>query len=202
MEVWKWVKGYEGLYEISNYGNFRSYANKEKKGRQIKLTDKTGWYLSYTLRREGESPKTKRIHVLVAEAFIGEIPKGYHVHHKDGNKQNNHVDNLEILHPSDHVRETIELNPNFLKGMNNYNRFVKPQRIAMLSDDGHYLATFANSEIASQMTGVCQRNILQVARREPYGKNHKVRKQAGGYVWRFESEVMKDGYVENNSNGE
>lgn len=38
------------------------------------------------------------------------------------------------------------------------------------------------------MTGICQRNILQVANKEPYNSKGSIRKQAGGYVWKFEKE--------------
>lgn len=58
--------------------------------------------------------------------------------------------------------------------------------------DGFFIAEFANSVIAEEMTGICQRNILQVANKEPYNSKGSIRKQAGGYVWKFgkESEVM------------
>ena len=44
---------------------------------------------------------------------------------------------------------------------------------------------YENSCDASVSTGVCQRNILQVANKEPYNKNGKIRKQAGGFIWKF-----------------
>ena len=46
-----------------------------------------------------------RVHRLVYEYFIGNIPKGYHIHHIDGNKQNNCIDNLECISPSDHNKK-------------------------------------------------------------------------------------------------
>ena len=51
---------------------------------------------------------------------------------------------------------------------------------------------YCNAMEASRNTGVCGRNILQVANKEPYNSKGSVRKQAGGYVWKFEkeSEVM------------
>lgn len=56
--------------------------------------------------------------------------------------------------------------------------------------NGHFIAEYANGRIASELTGICQRNILQVANEEEY-KPGKVRKQAGGYMWKLkESEVM------------
>lgn len=189
-EEWRCVKGYEGLYQISNYGRVRSFHNNPAK--ILSLKNNSGWYLSFRAIDENGNRKTLRPHVEVAKAFLGEIPKGYHVHHKDGNKQNNRVDNLEIIHPSEHAKETIKQNANVIKGMNNYNEYIRPKRIRQYTRDGMFVAEYANAEIASRYSGVCGRNILQVARKEKYGKNGMVRKQAGGFVWKFadESEVV------------
>lgn len=185
-EEWKWIKGFEGLYQISNYGRLKSFG-RDSNGYIYSNKNRHGWYFTVILRKDG-TKQTRRIHRLVAEAFIGEIPKGYHVHHKDGNKQNNHVDNLEIIHPSQHKLETIKLNPNYLNGMNNYNKYERPKRVRQLTLDGCFVAEYANAVIASELTGVCGRNIIQVARKEKYGKNGRTRKQAGGYRWEFADE--------------
>ena len=84
--------------------------------------------------------------------------------------------------------ETIKKNKNVIKGMNDYNKYVKPKRVKQYTLDGVYLAEYVNCEIASRMTGICQRNISQVASKEPYNSKGSVRKQAGGYVWKFEKE--------------
>lgn len=180
-EEWKDVKGFEGRFQISNYGNIKSFlASKDGVKRSVK--NSKGWYLTVRLDDEQGIWHTKRIHRLVAEHFIGEIPKGYHVHHKDGNRQNNRVDNLEIIHPKKHSEETIKQNQNILRGMNHYNRFERPKKIVQYTMDGDFIAEYANAEIASQYSGVCQRNILQVASGE------QGRKQAGGFVWKFAGE--------------
>lgn len=190
-EEWKWIKGYEGLYQISNYGKVKSF-HKNKRGKMISLNNKNGWYLSFRAMSKECRTSTLRVHVEVAKAFIGDIPKGYHVHHKDRNKQNNRADNLEIIHPSKHWHETEEHNHSIIKGLNDYNRYVKTKKIQQYSLDGVLLAEYTNGEIASRMTGICQRNILQVASKEPFNKNGNVRKQAGGYIWKYadESEVV------------
>ena len=188
-EIWKWIDGYEGEYQISNYGRLKSY-RKDKSGKIMSNINKNGWYFTVNLIDNKGKRKTERIHRLVARTFIGDIPKGYHVHHKDGNKQNNKVDNLEIIHPAKHHSETIRMNKNILEGMNNYNRYEKTKRICQFSEDGVLLATYVNGEVASRMTGICQRNILQVASKTPFNSKGSVRKQAGGYIWKYESEVM------------
>lgn len=199
-EEWKWIKGYEALYQISNYGRVKSFHEIEN-GKILSLNNKNGWYLSFRAVSKESKIRTLRIHVEVAKAFIGDIPKGYHVHHKDGNKQNNRVENLEIIHPSKHWHETEEHNHRIIKGLNDYNRYVKTRKIQQYSLDGILLAEYINGEVASRMTGICQRNILQVANKSPFNKNGSIRKQAGGYIWKFvdedESEVMQYGYVKN-----
>lgn len=190
-EEWKWVKGYEGLYQISNLGRLKSF-HRCADGKICSVKNKTGWYLTIGLSDKYGYKETMRIHVLVAKAFIGEIPKGYHVHHKDGNKQNNKVNNLEIIHPSQHAKETIKKNKNVLLGLNTYNKYVRPKTIQQYSLDGFLLAEYVNAEIASRMSGVCRRNILQVASKQPFNSKGSVRKQAGGYVWKYkdDSEVV------------
>lgn len=188
-EIWKDIASFEGVYQISNYGRLKSF-KKYKEGYVLSNTNENGDYLAVILSNGGKIRHT-RIHVLVAEAFIGKIPVGYHVHHKDGNKQNNIVSNIEIIHPKRHRKETVKQKPQIVIGMNNYNKFERPLHILQFDLEGHFIAEYANGEIASHLTGVCQRNILQVAGQEEY-KPGKTRKQAGGYVWKFkdESEVV------------
>ncbi len=62
---------------------------------------KTGYYLS---SRKINGPR-KGLHVYVWELFNGKVPEGYDVHHIDGNKKNNEIENLEILNRSDHAKE-------------------------------------------------------------------------------------------------
>lgn len=191
VEEWKWVDGFEGLYQISSHGRLKSF-RKFKEGYILSEHNQYGWYLTVNLFDENGVRNTRRIHRLVAEAFIGEIPPGYQVHHKDDDKQNNHVENLEIIHPVKHRKKTELTHPQIITGMNNYNKFERPTRIQQFDLDGHFIAEYANARIASHFTGVCSRNILQVASNDEY-KPGKIRKQAGGYVWKLkeESEVMK-----------
>lgn len=191
VEEWKWVDGFEGLYQISSHGRLKSF-RRCKEGYILSQNNQDGWYFTVVLVNEDGVHHTRRIHRLVAEAFIGKIPPGYHVHHKDDNKQNNHVENLEIIHPVKHRKKTEFAHPKIITGMNNYNKYEKPTRIQQFDLDGHFIAEYANAKIASRFTGVCSRNILQVASKDEY-KPGKIRKQAGGYVWKLkeESEVMK-----------
>lgn len=189
-EEWKWVNGFSGIYQISNFGRLKSF-KRCSDGYILSERNEKGGYFSVVLRDSIQNKRRSvRIHVLVAETFIGEIPKGYHVHHKDDNKQNNIVTNLEIIHPKKHRKETLKKHPKINVGIANYNRFEKTKHILQYDSDGNFIAEYANGRIASELTGICQRNILQVANEEEY-KPGKVRKQAGGYVWKLkESEVI------------
>lgn len=183
-EEWKWVKGFDGIYQISNLGRLKSF-KKYADGYILSNKNEKGGYLSVILTDNiQQKRRSVRIHVLVAEHFIGNIPKGFHVHHLDDNKQNNIVTNLEIIHPKKHRRETQKSHPQIITGISNYNKYQKPKHILQYDMEMHFIAEYANAEIASRLTGVCSRNILQVANEEEY-KPGKVRKQAGGYIWKI-----------------
>jgi hypothetical protein len=98
MEIWKDIDGYEGYYQVSSYGRTRSldrtirnrlYKGVVKKHRK----DKNGYCI---VNLWGNSKnKSCKAHRLVAIHFITNIGNKPQVNHKDGNKDNNHVDNLE-----------------------------------------------------------------------------------------------------------
>jgi len=109
-EQWKDVVGYEGLYQVSSKGRVKRLRRvvhvKTKRyeydivlRRQVaKLEGKKGDYKRIKLYKDG-GRRTHRVHVLVAEAFLGHIRCGHTlvVHHIDGNKHNNNVGNLEVI---------------------------------------------------------------------------------------------------------
>ena len=64
-EIWKDVEGYEGSYQISNHGRIKSFLE-SKSGKILSATNKTGWYVSVRLAKNG-ALKTGRIHKLVEE---------------------------------------------------------------------------------------------------------------------------------------
>lgn len=103
-EIWKEVKDYEGLYEVSNYGNVRSvdrYITRNGDSTPIlfkgKLLKKHLYYgYQYVhLSKKGSQLKAMRVHRLVAIAFIPNPKNLPMINHKDENKSNNYVDNLE-----------------------------------------------------------------------------------------------------------
>ena len=103
-EVWKDVKGYEGIYEVSNFGNLKSFYAKvgcngeytrSIKGSLLRKRYCPNGYIQYVLCRDGNK-KYVYAHRLVAQAFIENNKEELNqINHKDENKHNNHVDNLE-----------------------------------------------------------------------------------------------------------
>lgn len=75
-------------------------------GLRFRRDSKTGYFLS-SKRLDG---KRKRLHVYIWEKHNGEIPKGFEIHHKDHDKNNNDISNLEILSSKEHhERHTAEM---------------------------------------------------------------------------------------------
>ena len=112
-EEWRPVAGYEGRYEVSNFGRVRSFltmGNCRKVGVEYGhlLTAKKNnrGYLRVSLRKDGHT-KDFSIHRLVAAAFIGEIPQGMVVNHIDGCKTNNRRSNLEVVSYTGNLEHAI-----------------------------------------------------------------------------------------------
>ena len=97
IEEWRPIEGYEGLYEVSNLGRVRSldrFYYRLHKGKVLSPTKDRYGYLTVTLNCNGKS-KTIKIHRLVAQAFLPNPDNLPQVNHKDEDKTNNNVDNLE-----------------------------------------------------------------------------------------------------------
>lgn len=180
-EVWKDIKGFEGIYQISNYGRIKSF-KQYKEGKILKLTNKNKDYFRIVLQAKNKQRKSISIHRLVAEHFIPNPQNFTYVNYIDGNKQNNNALNLEWCTASYNVLKSIELHPDQLKGMIYYNKEVRPKHIAQIDKDGKVIKIYKSAAQAHIETGICARNILQVANKTPYNTKGKTRSMAGGYI--------------------
>lgn len=138
MEIWRDVTGFEALYQVSNYGKVKSYDRAVPYPRgQREIATKKGKILTPKITRTGYcevvlvgadgSRHNKKVHRLVAEAFIPNPDKLPYINHIDENKQNNNVSNLEWCTPKYNSGEytkrrcsftQYDLNGNFIKDWN------------------------------------------------------------------------------------
>ena len=189
-EVWKDVEGFEGLYQVSNLGRLKSY-KKDGSGHIYKLTNKNGDYFRVVLYGTDGKRKSYGLHRLIAGAFI-ENPFGYkEINHIDSNKQNNRIENLEWCSREYNAEHARKHNPNMLDGMIWHNKHVRAKPVYQFTKKMEFVRQYPSAAEASRETGVCSRNILQVASHACFKVGHE-RKTAGGYIWRFEEEVMLD----------
>lgn len=127
VEIWKPIKDYEGYYEVSNYGNVRSVGRyidfgctsyHYNKPRILSAISHGNGYLYVTLVKN-KKRKNKYIHRLVAENFLENINNKPCVNHKDFDRANNDVNNLEWVTYSENIRWSAK-NGNFNKPKNNH----------------------------------------------------------------------------------
>lgn len=109
----KQVSGYEGIYLVSDTGKvfsevFRNNKTVLKRRRELKLSDNGHGYLYITLSKNGVR-KRVYVHRLVAEHFLCHAPEGAVINHKDHDRSNNNVSNLEWTTQADNVRYSAEL---------------------------------------------------------------------------------------------
>jgi len=171
-EVWKDVKGYEGLYQVSNLGRVRS------SGLQIMKTRVSGCYYRIKLCNHGACEHVF-VHRLVADAFIPNPKKKTQVNHIDGNKLNNIVSNLEWVTPSENAIHSHRVlghkanNPALGKfGVEHWN-----SKIVLQIKNGVIIGEFFGACEAQRKTKINNSGICMVCRGE--------RKTAGGYQWKF-----------------
>ena len=127
-EIWKDIQGYEGMYQVSSHGRVKSL-NYNKTGLEGILNPNNNGkgYLQVYLTKNKKSKKVL-IHRLVAQAFLYKPTDKNYVNHKDGNKSNNNVNNLEWCTRSEnqqHAFDTGLINKTKLsnahKGENHWN---------------------------------------------------------------------------------
>lgn len=124
-EIWKDAKGYEGKYQVSNEGRVKSLARHQQnhgklqfRPEEIKIPSvKDNDYLFTSLWENGKG-KSKYIHRLVSQAFILDYSEDLQVNHKDMDRQNNNLDNLEMVSSSKNHQHAKEFKGK-LRGVRN-----------------------------------------------------------------------------------
>ena len=186
-EIWKSVKCYEGIYEVSNLGRVKSILhyvntryNKRKVNEKIlKLTKSKNGYIRIGLSKNGKQI-IYSVHRLVAISFIQNINNLRCVHHKDSNKHNNNLENLEWISIKDNTKRAY-LDGLFKPVSPTKGKFGKDNHrskpIAQFTKDNVLIDEFESSRDAMNKTGIDYRLISKVIT----GKN----KTAKGYIWKL-----------------
>ncbi len=171
--LWKDVKGFEGLYEISSKGEIYSYYS----DKILKLNEQNKGYLGIDLWKNKQRYR-KRVHRLVAEAFIPNPDKKPEVNHKDCNPKNNNIDNLEWVTTSENQLYSSKLGrKSYLQEVNGENSKLHKivEQIDLHNDN--IINIYYGTNEAHRQTNISQGNIAACCRGE--------RKQAGGFKWRY-----------------
>lgn len=174
-ETWKDIKGYEGLYQVSNTGKVKSLQRFVGRGKiggryypekliSLLINKKRYNYVYVHLHKQGKT-KVCLVHRLVAEAFIPNPDNLPEINHKDENPSNNCVDNLEWC--------TSKYNANY--GNRNY-KVAKAQGMRVVAYTDTIELQFNSQSEASRRLGVAQSNITSCIRNP--------NRTCGGYHWK------------------
>ena len=176
-EVWKDIKGYEGLYQVSNLGQIRSldrykytkgrYGRMKAKikGRLLKPCLNHDGYKEIVLSKDGKS-KMYRLHRIVAETFIDNFDNKNQVNHKNGNKLDNKAQNLEWVTCKENINHAL------------INNLIKCEKSVNQYDlKMNFIKKWRSISEAKRQLKIKDSNIIRVC-------NNKS-KTAGGYIWKY-----------------
>ena len=165
-EHWKTIYDVSD-YEISDQGRVRSL----KYGKLVyrKAHSDAKGYRRITLCMNGKMT-TRKIHKLVAIAFIGLCPERYEINHKNGIKSDNRMSNLEYVTHVENMRHA------FQAGLT---KAFGEKGVCQLTRDSRLVAKYISATAAAAKTKINRSHISACCRGE------KRRRSAGGYVWRF-----------------
>lgn len=171
-ELWKDIEGFEGLYQISTNGRVRGFVR--VKGKILSPHKNEDGYLQIRLHKDGKK-YSKYVHRLVAMAFIPNPKNLPEVNHKDENKRNNSVNNLEwCTHEYNITYGTCQK-----RSSDSYAARTIP--ILMFDLEGHLLARFDNFRQIEQELGFDHSTISSCCNGR-YKTSH-------GYIWLHETDM-------------
>jgi hypothetical protein len=167
-EQWLPVRGYEGLYEVSSRGQVRRIGTGcgSVPGRILRLTKHPQGYQAVSLS-SGNHRQTFLVHRLVAAAFLGPVPAGHEVNHKDGDKRHNCPGNLEYVVRERNIQHAMETGLMNLHGADNpAARLTAEQVVAIRAQ--HDAGGSGYKRLASEY-GVSWGAIRQIVKRRSWG---------------------------------
>lgn len=162
-EIWRDIKEYEGLYQVSNIGRVKSLFRYKK---ILKLYKDKDGYL-YVKLYKNKKAQHSFVHRLVAEAFVENLYSKPIVNHKDFNRENNIIDNLEWC--------TEKENINYSSNIGRYANKHK-KRVCQYDKDGNFMKQWNSLTEASNKLCIPISNISKCCLGQ--------RNVAGGYIWK------------------
>ena len=178
-EEWRNIEGYEGLYQVSNYGRVKSLKNNLiLKQRVCKGYLYVGIYLYGKV-------KMKRVHRLVAQAFASNPENKPQVNHKDCNKLNNCVNNLEYMTSSENIKHAFKMgvktaNKTMLGKKGKDNKASKPVYMIDIKTNDIIMKFNSQTEAVEYIKVKSNSKISLCC--------NKKRNKAYGYKWRYADE--------------
>ena len=172
---WKYIKGFDNIYRVSDNGEVQSRRNKNGKiiteqWRNLAI-HKRGQYLFVALYSNKKKHQIL-IHRLVAEAFIPNPDNKPQVNHINGDKYDNRVENLEWVTMSENMLHSVhKLHPDL------FDNRKKP--ITQLSKMGDFIKDWPSAADAARALRIKRTNIVHCC------KKRKCFKTAGGYKWQY-----------------
>jgi hypothetical protein len=161
MEVWRDIPGYEGVYMVSSYGRVRRICPSKREGNGIRVTRlTTNGYVKVNLSKDGVAYHVT-VHRLVAQAFIPNPNNLPQVNHKDEDKTNNHVENLEWC-DARYNNNYGTKKARFRATRLNDPRVSKP--VLQFTMDGKLVAEYPSAREAGRATGFLHGNIKNCCR--------------------------------------
>ena len=129
-EIWRDIAGYEGIYQVSNMGRVKSLH--WLGGRLIKPGSNKKGYLSVGLSKNNVM-KNYKVHILVARAFLPNPENKPIVHHKDANRKNNRLENLEWATHYENQQYSIQMRTKrYLSGEKNPNAKLTSEQVRVV----------------------------------------------------------------------
>lgn len=187
IEFWKDIKGYEGLYQVSNLGRIKSLAKLI-----ISSNNKRYWFPERILKPKQERfgylrigltkdliRSYKNVHRLVAQAFIPNPENKPQVNHINGITCDNRVENLEWATQSENVQHAFNVLGRKIWNIGMVGKDCPKSKIILQIKDGKIIAEFYGCVEASKNTGIDKDTISKCCRKIKY--YHK----AGGYEWKY-----------------
>lgn len=172
-EIWRDIPGYAGKYLASSFGRIKALPNRSRnKSRILKLSLKKSGYLNVSLCKDGVV-KTWRVHRLIAMAFLPNPENKPQINHKDGNKQNNRVDNLEWATSSENISHAYKRLGRKSSGG------VARKVVRCVETNTKYRST----REAERRTGISHTTIVSCCRRHGH--------TAGGFHWEYVIDLRK-----------